>query len=431
MPNIAFFNDDIRDAVKGNVGNDWEAGYINGNTSDYFYNRLKFGIAGSSYHDQVTGWTFWAENPSQSISYVSAHDNNTLYDKLIGVERKANGDTSIQYLKQLQKQANAIVLTGQGVPFLHAGVEMLRSKNGNHNSYNASDEVNQINWDLKTEHLDVVKYYEGLIQLRKANPAFRMMTSDEVVANLRFDDEVPTGVVSFNITDESAERLVSNTAVIHNVTDEEQIITLAKEGTWSLVVNGEEAGLKPLDVIEGNQVTVEPHATYVLLLDYDYKEGASTPEEPSEPETPMYIVPDVLKDILNVDFISFIEGDGSHGEPLVIKIKKGTQLDALKELFEAFNDYQVKVSKVARSVATYSVTLTKGTENYYLILQVNPSDTDLIHYLETYQVQEEQMESSKHPTTGYGNLGLSLSLGICLIVVGVWIHHHRKIKTSK
>ena len=461
MPNIAFFNDDIRDAVKGNVGNDWEAGYINGNTSDYFYNRLKFGIAGSSYHDQVTGWTFWAENPSQSISYVSAHDNNTLYDKLIGVERKANGDTSIQYLKQLQKQANAIVLTGQGVPFLHAGVEMLRSKNGNHNSYNASDEVNQINWDLKTEHLDVVKYYEGLIQLRKANPAFRMMTSDEVVANLRFDDEVPTGVVSFNITDESAEKLVSNTAVIHNVTDEEQIITLAKEGTWSLVVNGEEAGLKPLDVIEGNQVTVEPHATYVLLLDYDYKEGASTPEEPSEPETPinpeapeepsqpeapinpetpehpsqpetpMYIVPDVLKDILNVDFISFIEGDGSHGEPLVIKIKKGTQLDALKELFEAFNDYQVKVSKVARSVATYSVTLTKGTENYYLILQVNPSDTDLIHYLETYQVQEEQMESSKHPTTGYGNLGLSLSLGICLIVVGVWIHHHRKIKTSK
>ena len=145
----------------------------------------------------------------------------------------------------------------------------------------------------------------------------------------------------------------------------------------------------------------------------------------------MYIVPDVLKDILNVDFISFIEGDGSHGEPLVIKIKKGTQLDALKELFEAFNDYQVKVSKVTRSVATYSVTLTKGTENYYLILQVNPSYTDLIHYLETYQVQEEQMESSKHPTTGYGNLGLSLSLGICLIVVGVWIHHHRKIKTSK
>ena len=79
----------------------------------------------------------------------------------------------------------------------------------------------------------MVKYYEGLIQLRKANPAFRMMTSDEVVANLRFDDEVPSGVVSFNITDESAEKLVSNTAVIHNVTDEEQIITLAKEGAWS------------------------------------------------------------------------------------------------------------------------------------------------------------------------------------------------------
>ena len=115
----------------------------------------------------------------------------------------------------------------------------------------------------------------------------------------------------------------------------------------------------------------------------------------------------------------------------MIKIQKGTQLNALKELFEAFNDYQVKVSRVARSVATYSVTLTKGTENYYLILQVNPSDTDLIHYLETYLVQEEQMDSSKHPTTGYGDLGLSLSLGICLISVGMGIYHYRKIKTSK
>ena len=85
---IAYFNDDMRDAVKGSVGNDREAGYINGNTSDYFYERLKFGITGSINHDQVDNnqWYAWAANPSQSISYVSAHDNNTLYDKLLGVQ---------------------------------------------------------------------------------------------------------------------------------------------------------------------------------------------------------------------------------------------------------------------------------------------------------------------------------------------------------
>lgn len=453
-PNIAYFNDDMRDAVKGNVGNDWEPGYINGDTSDYFYNRLKFGIVGSSYHDQVTGWTFWATNPSQSISYVSAHDNNTLYDKLLGVETKAGGNTSTEYLKQLQKQANAIVLTGQGVPFLHAGVEMLRSKDGNHNSYNSSDEVNQIDWGLKTEHLDVVEYYQGLIELRKVNPAFKMMTSDEVVENLRFNDDVPTGVVSFNITDESDEKLASDTAVIHNVTDETQVITLAKEGTWSVVVNGDEAGVKPLDVIEGNEVSVEPHSTYVLLLNYDYQE-----DTPSEPVVPTYCLPGALKDILNVNFIQCISGDATQDNPLVIEVQKGTSLQEFKALFESFEGFEVNVSVAERALASYLVTLSKEGEVYHLIFNLNAEDKDLIAYLDSYLLtppsepetpttpnqpsnsgNSNDTDSSAKPvtpsnpndvTTGFGALSLYLGLGFALIGIGTVGYRYKRKKSSK
>ena len=296
-PNIAYFNDDMRDAVKGNVGNDWEAGYINGNTTDYFYERLKFGIVGSAYHSQVGGeWKDrdWAANPSQSISYVSAHDNNTLYDKLLGVEKAANGDTSNDYIKMLQKQANAIVLTGQGVPFLHAGVEMMRSKDGNHNSYNSSDEVNQIDWSLKSENQDVVDYYKGLIELRKSNAAFRMMTQEEVQENLNFAEKTDEEVLSFTLNsyEDSAEKIV----VIHNVSDENKTVSLEESGKWSIVVNGEEAGVKELDVVQGNEVEVTPHSSYVLMLNYTEptEPDVPKPDEPgtTEPDAPKPDVPE-------------------------------------------------------------------------------------------------------------------------------------------
>lgn len=275
-PNIAYFNDDMRDAIKGNVGNDWESGYLNGNTSDYFYNRLKFGIVGSSYHDQVSGWDFWASNPTQSISYVSAHDNNTLFDKLLGVElaKGESGNVSPDYLKSLQKQANAMVLTGQGVPFLHAGVEMMRSKDGDHNSYQSPDSINQIDWNLKYENYDVVNYYKGLIELRKSNAAFRMTEATEVNKSLRFNDDVPTGVIAFNL--DSKEDHTEQIAVIHNVTDQKQTISLPVKGEWSIVVNGEDAGTETLEVIQGESVEVTPHSTYVLMLDYQQPASANS-----------------------------------------------------------------------------------------------------------------------------------------------------------
>lgn len=167
----------------------------------------------------------------------------------------------------MQKQANAIVLTAQGVPFLHAGVEMMRTKDGDHNSYNASDEVNQIDWNWKNENQDVYDYYKGLISLRSAHPAFRMSAQEDIQNNLTFMEEVPLGVIAFNLTNNANGDSASDITVIHNATDSEQVISLPKSADWQLVVNGETAGTDVIEVVSGDSVTVTPNSSYVLMID--------------------------------------------------------------------------------------------------------------------------------------------------------------------
>ena len=270
MPGIGMFSDDIRDGVKGSVFNAEEPGFVNGQFS--FDERVKFGIVGATKHSQIdynrvslAGGSRgpWATEASQSINYVSAHDNNTLYDKLVATLPDADEET----IKLMQKQANAIVLTAQGVPFLHAGVEMMRTKDGDHNSYNASDEVNQIDWNWKEENADVYNYYKGLIALRSAHPAFRMSAQEDIQANLTFMEDVPVGVIAFNLGNNANGDTASDITVIHNATDSEQVITLPKSADWKLVANGEVAGTDVIEVVKGDSVTVTPHSSYVLMID--------------------------------------------------------------------------------------------------------------------------------------------------------------------
>ena len=270
MPGIAMFSDDIRDGIKGSVFNAEEPGFINGKLA--FDERVKFGIVGATKHSDIdysrvelAGGSRgpWATEAAQSINYVSAHDNNTLYDKLVATLPDADEDT----IKLMQKQANAIVLTAQGVPFLHAGVEMMRTKDGDHNSYNASDEVNQIDWTWKSDNQDVFEYYQGLIDLRAAHPAFRMSAQEDIEANLSFFESVPTGVIAFNLANNANGDSASDISVIHNATDSEQVITLPKSADWKLVANGEVAGTDLIEVVKGDSITVTPHSSYVLLVD--------------------------------------------------------------------------------------------------------------------------------------------------------------------
>ena len=202
MPGIAAFNDDTRDGIKGNVFDQGNCGFING--ANWAKESVKFGIVGGIQHYQVNNHGVcyshhpWASEPSQTVNYAEAHDNLTLWDKLAASVNWANEQERIK----MQKMAGAIILTSQGIPFLHAGMEFLRTKYGEYNSYNLPDEINMIDWERKMQYYDVFEYYQGLIQLRKSFSAFRLPNAEEVRKRLRFFDGYDEHLIAFTLTNE-------------------------------------------------------------------------------------------------------------------------------------------------------------------------------------------------------------------------------------
>ncbi|MDO8802976.1 MAG: type I pullulanase [Elusimicrobiota bacterium] len=176
----ALFNDGFRDSIKGSVFDVADLGYVQAAKNREGVMR---GIRGA-----VDDFT---DGPLETMNYVSCHDNHTLWDRIdLSVK-----DEPLQNKTAMDKLANALVFTSQGIPFLHAGEEFLRTKKGAENSYNLPDEINRLDWTRKKKNFDVYSYYRDLIALRKAHPAFRMKTEAEVRENLKFYDELGLKVV--------------------------------------------------------------------------------------------------------------------------------------------------------------------------------------------------------------------------------------------
>lgn len=275
MEGVGAFNDDLRDAVKGSVFTASEGGYVQGNKGLSSTAKIRFGIAGGVEHSQVKNLfistlTYWGGEPYKVINYVTCHDNNTLYDKLM----QSNTDKSIENISQQSKQANAIVLLSEGVPFLHAGDEFLRSKplNGGYdsNSYNSSDETNQIDWSLKEANKSVYDYYKGLIEIRKNHKEFRLATAKEIQNSLEFIEYEDRGVVAYTL--ESLDKNYSKILVIHS--NKEITIDLPEGKKWTVICDKDNAGLDPIKTYKGgSSIDLAQNETLVLLLDY---KGASS-----------------------------------------------------------------------------------------------------------------------------------------------------------
>lgn len=157
LPEIAFFNDSFRDAVKGNVFDKNDCGFVNGKPDFSHFMQIFAAISGE-FHDN-----FWTKNSAQTINYVECHDNLTLFDKL----KISLNNAGLERILAAGKMAAALIFLSSGPAFFQAGQEFLRSKNFSENSYNLPDEVNSIKWDLLHENLGIVEYYRGLIGFRK------------------------------------------------------------------------------------------------------------------------------------------------------------------------------------------------------------------------------------------------------------------------
>lgn len=198
---VGAFCDDMRDALRGPFSDDHKGAFLAGEKGHE--ESIKFGIAGCIEHPEVDmsrvnySKAAWAAEPTQCISYVSCHDDMMLTDRLKASVRLKKGE-----LERLDKLAQTAVLTSQGIPFLWNGEEILRDKKGVHNSYCSPDSINAIDWSLKAQHEDVFRYYQGLIALRKAHPAFRMGEAELVRKHLHFLD-APEGVVAYALDGEA------------------------------------------------------------------------------------------------------------------------------------------------------------------------------------------------------------------------------------
>lgn len=266
MPGIGMFNDDIRDTIKGSVFYDEHLGFVNGGT--HLENALRYGITGAVAHPQVDydayGSKPWAKEPGQSINYVSCHDNYTLWDKL----SVSCPEASEEKKKAMNRLCAAIVFTSQGVPFIQAGEEFLRSKplpekkGFAENSYNMPDAVNSIKWDNIHEYPDMIAYYKGLMALRKAHPVFRMQSEAEMTQNLCFLSDTPENVVAYLLKGKGADDTPENILVIFNGNDEEILYNLP-EGKWKILVDDKTAGADGKKNIS-EKADVEPLSALVL-----------------------------------------------------------------------------------------------------------------------------------------------------------------------
>jgi pullulanase len=171
---------------------------------------------------------------------------------------------SDEELRKMVKLAGALILTSQGVPFLHAGVDFCRTKNGDGNSYRSPDSVNQINWERKVEYIDVFEYYKKLIQLRKNHPAFRMKTAGEIRNHLNFCTQYQLGIVSYciqgNEVGDSWEKII----MIFNGQNKPAPIALP-EGKFKQVALGDEINEDGIGEVISDEVTVEGISMVILV----------------------------------------------------------------------------------------------------------------------------------------------------------------------
>ena len=264
MPGIAAFSDDIRDALRGPFSDDHKPGMLGGVTG--LEESLKAGIAGMIEHPQVDYSKVnyskkpYALEPTQMISYVSCHDDLCLVDRLKASIPETEYDEN--ELIRLNELAQTAIFTSQGVPFMLSGEEMLRNKKGVHNSYNSPDSINHLDWNNLKTYPQVFNYYSGLINLRKAHPAFRLGKADLVRKHLEFLP-VQDCLVAFRLKDHAGGDKWKNIYVILNANKELRTVNIPK-GQYTIVcANGEinEAGLGKM---EGGEVMVDAQSALIL-----------------------------------------------------------------------------------------------------------------------------------------------------------------------
>ena len=256
MPRIAHFNDSIRIALKGSdFGDEKDRGFISG--KNYLEDLLLRNIKGAMHLSSRSSYV----DPEQVIQYVEAHDNLTLYDKLL----RSNPDDSEEVRIKRHTLATSIVLLSQGVPFIHGGQEFLRTKAGVANSYQSPDEINQFEWERVTTFQESVAYVKGLIALRKSEYLFHLHTHEEIDTHFTMLSE-NFNIVAFSLTNSEKKYIV-----IFNGNRSDTIFRIQK-GKYAILVEDNQVFLESMpEAVLMEKILVKAHTTSVLCADNQYE----------------------------------------------------------------------------------------------------------------------------------------------------------------
>ncbi len=249
---IAFFNDSMRDLMKGSAFDAKDGGFVNGKASTEV--MVTMNLLGAQ-RLPVNHATY--QSPAQVIQYVEAHDNLTLFDKLVA--SKPNDDVNTR--QKRHNLATSMVLLSQGIPFIHAGQEILRTKQGDENSYISPDSINVFDYDRQIEYPKSLKMVKDLIQFREDHPIFRL--NDYIDINSRTNIlETSDRIIAYQLLDQK-----QTYTIIFNANEQEKTVVLPMKTDYQIFVDGLfVSNQTPLETLTGAEsVTVNPLTAMVLV----------------------------------------------------------------------------------------------------------------------------------------------------------------------
>ena len=254
---IGIFCDNTRDVIKGGCFDAREPGYIEGKPGSFW--DIGGAVAAWCRSDKLP-----AHSPSQIVSYVSAHDNFTLWDKLMLVRYARPEYTAADSAALAQNRlAAGIYLTCMGMPFMQAGEEFARTKKGQGNTYRSSPSLNRLDWKRAAQFHGLVDYYRGLLGLRAQFPRLSASDAASPAAIKFFSLEQP--LVGWTLPaapgDGAAWRAL---CVFYNPTEEEKRVRLP-DGQWKLLSDGVSSALwKGPSRVCGGEVTLLPYSATIF-----------------------------------------------------------------------------------------------------------------------------------------------------------------------
>ncbi len=255
---VACFSDEMRNEIKSGYGSEGEARFITGGARSIqtIFNNI-IAKPGNTTED----------DPGDILQYIAAHDNLTLHD-VIAHSAHLDPATDQEEIQKRIRLGNAIILTSQGVSFIHSGQEYGRTKQWlsstpptsdyafsegfEHpyfieNSYDASDAVNMFDWDKVMNdgiHKTTMEFTKGLIELRKSTDAFRHGTEEEVAEHVRLlespDIEDTDLVIAYSASSSTGEEFV----IVLNADTKERTVRIEENLSMGMViVDSDEAGI--------------------------------------------------------------------------------------------------------------------------------------------------------------------------------------------